>query len=85
ARDILKNELREVLAKGTASSAESAQTGPGSTRPDFGSLEVYYQTVHRAEGGYAASGAEALVRWRHSQRGLLTPASFIPAAEEGGL
>ncbi|KEC69780.1 UNVERIFIED_ORG: diguanylate cyclase (GGDEF)-like protein [Rhizobium esperanzae] len=85
ARDILKNELREVLAKGTASSAGSAQTGPGSTRPDFGSLEVFYQTVHRAEGGYAASGAEALVRWRHSQRGLLTPASFIPAAEEGGL
>ncbi|ANL49200.1 GGDEF/EAL domain-containing protein (plasmid) [Rhizobium phaseoli] len=85
ARDILKNELREVLAKGTASSADSAQSGPGSTRPDFGALEVYYQTVHRAEGGYAASGAEALVRWRHSQRGLLTPASFIPAAEEGGL
>ncbi|KPH07518.1 EAL domain-containing protein (plasmid) [Rhizobium acidisoli] len=84
ARDILKNELREVLAKGTASSA-----GPRSdaiaNRPDFGSLEVYYQTVHRAEGGYSASGAEALVRWRHSQRGLLTPASFIPVAEEGGL
>ncbi|WP_190238062.1 MULTISPECIES: EAL domain-containing protein [unclassified Rhizobium] len=84
ARDILKNELREVLAKGTASSG-----GPHpdlvANRPDFGSLEVYYQTVHRAEGGYSASGAEALVRWRHSQRGLLTPASFIPVAEEGGL
>ncbi|WP_206099938.1 putative bifunctional diguanylate cyclase/phosphodiesterase [Rhizobium leguminosarum] len=84
ARDILKNELREVLAKGTASSAGSP-SDPITTRPDFGSLEVYYQTVHRAEGGYAASGAEALVRWRHSQRGLLTPASFIPVAEEGGL
>ncbi|MBX4962349.1 diguanylate cyclase (GGDEF)-like protein [Rhizobium binae] len=85
ARDILKNELREVLAKGTAASADSPQPGPGGSKPDFGSLEVYYQTVHRAEGGYSASGAEALVRWRHSQRGLLTPASFIPAAEEGGL
>ncbi|PDS84894.1 bifunctional diguanylate cyclase/phosphodiesterase [Rhizobium sp. L18] len=84
ARDILKNELREVLAKSTASSAGSP-SDPITTRPDFGSLEVYYQTVHRAEGGYAASGAEALVRWRHSQRGLLTPASFIPVAEEGGL
>ncbi|ACI57740.1 diguanylate cyclase (GGDEF)-like protein [Rhizobium leguminosarum] len=84
ARDILKNELREVLAKGTASSAGSP-SDPIATRPDFGSLEVYYQTVHRADGGYAASGAEALVRWRHSQRGLLTPASFIPVAEEGGL
>ncbi|EJC83186.1 diguanylate cyclase (GGDEF) domain-containing protein [Rhizobium leguminosarum bv. trifolii WSM2297] len=84
ARDILKNELREVLAKGAASPA-GPQSDPIAARPDFGSLEVYYQTVHRAEGGYAASGAEALVRWRHSQRGLLTPASFIPVAEEGGL
>ncbi|WP_327212572.1 EAL domain-containing protein (plasmid) [Rhizobium beringeri] len=86
ARDILKNELREVLAKGTASSADGPQSDPIANKPDFGSLEVYFQTVHRAEGGgYPASGAEALVRWRHSQRGLLTPASFIPVAEEGGL
>ncbi|MGO7168258.1 putative bifunctional diguanylate cyclase/phosphodiesterase [Rhizobium leguminosarum] len=85
ARDILKNELREVLAKDTASSADGPHSDPIADRPDFGSLEVYYQTVHRAEAGYAASGAEALVRWRHSQRGLLTPASFIPVAEEGGL
>ncbi|HWT58069.1 MAG TPA: EAL domain-containing protein [Rhizobium sp.] len=84
ARDILKNELREVLARGMASSA-GPHSDPIATRPDFGSLEVHYQTVHRAEGGYAASGAEALVRWRHSQRGLLTPAGFIPVAEEGGL
>ncbi|ARO32916.1 GGDEF/EAL domain-containing protein (plasmid) [Rhizobium sp. NXC14] len=85
ARDVLKNELRDVLAKSTAFSAVAPQPGTIGNRPDFGSLEVYYQTVHRAEGGYSASGAEALVRWRHSQRGLLTPASFIPAAEEGGL
>ncbi|OWV75642.1 diguanylate phosphodiesterase [Rhizobium sp. R339] len=83
ARDILKNELREVLAIGTAASANRSL--PDLNRPDFGSLEVYYQAVHRAETGFKASGAEALVRWRHSQRGLLTPASFIPAAEEGGL
>ncbi|WP_179869656.1 putative bifunctional diguanylate cyclase/phosphodiesterase [Rhizobium chutanense] len=85
ARDILKNELREVLAKSTASSGDGLRADPALNRPDFGSLEVYYQTVHRADGGYAASGAEALVRWRHSRRGLLTPASFIPVAEEGGL
>ncbi|EJZ20136.1 diguanylate cyclase/phosphodiesterase [Rhizobium sp. Pop5] len=84
ARDILKNELREVLAKGVAS-AHGTQPDPIANRPDFGSLEVHYQTIHRAENGYRASGAEALVRWRHSQRGLLTPASFIPVAEEGGL
>ncbi|MBX4999496.1 putative bifunctional diguanylate cyclase/phosphodiesterase [Rhizobium lentis] len=85
ARDILKNELREVLAKSTAAFPEVSRSAPTAGRSDFGSLEVYYQTVHRAGQGYPASGAEALVRWRHSQRGLLTPASFIPAAEEGGL
>jgi predicted signal transduction protein with EAL and GGDEF domain len=33
----------------------------------------------------AVRGAEALVRWRHPERGLLPPLSFIGAAEKGGL
>jgi diguanylate cyclase (GGDEF)-like protein/PAS domain S-box-containing protein len=31
------------------------------------------------------AGAEALVRWRHPERGVLPPASFVPFAEQNGL
>ncbi|MEM9694398.1 MAG: GGDEF domain-containing response regulator, partial [Myxococcota bacterium] len=44
-------------------------------------LEVYYQPIHSLESGRVAS-VEALIRWRHPQRGLVSPADFIPVAEE---
>jgi EAL domain-containing protein (putative c-di-GMP-specific phosphodiesterase class I) len=47
-------------------------------------LCVYYQPqVAAAEGPII--GLEALVRWRHPRRGLISPEQFIPVAEETGL
>jgi diguanylate cyclase (GGDEF)-like protein/PAS domain S-box-containing protein len=45
---------------------------------------VYYQPVIVLETR-AISGMEALVRWQHPQRGLVSPLDFIPLAEETGL
>jgi len=47
-------------------------------------LELHYQTVIDIATGQT-SGVEALVRWRHPQRGIISAQSFIPLAEETGL
>ena len=47
-------------------------------------LEVYYQPLYSARTGEIA-GAEALVRWHHPEHGLISPAMFVPIAEETGL
>ena len=51
---------------------------------EHGGLVVYYQPlVSLRTGGLA--GFEALLRWEHPTRGLLSPADFLPVAEESGL
>jgi diguanylate cyclase (GGDEF)-like protein len=47
-------------------------------------LQVYYQPIFHL-GSHKLLGWEALVRWRHPTRGLVSPALFIPVAEETGL
>jgi diguanylate cyclase (GGDEF)-like protein len=47
-------------------------------------LEVYYQPCVSL-GDNSITGCEALVRWRHPERGMIPPAEFIPMAEETGL
>ncbi len=47
-------------------------------------FEVYYQPIVSLFNG-SLSGFEALLRWRHPDRGILQPGVFIPLAEETGL
>ncbi len=47
-------------------------------------FELYYQPLVDLSRARII-GHEALIRWRHPTRGMLTPASFIPVAEETGL
>jgi c-di-GMP-specific phosphodiesterase len=47
-------------------------------------LVVHYQPILNVEDR-SWSGVEALVRWQHPERGLLSPDEFIPLAEETGL
>jgi diguanylate cyclase (GGDEF)-like protein/PAS domain S-box-containing protein len=49
-----------------------------------GELEMYYQPQIDVATG-AMVGAEALMRWNHPERGLLSAAEFLPLAEETGL
>ena len=49
-----------------------------------GELSVHYQPIVRA-AGEEISGFESLVRWQHPTRGPISPAKFIPLAEEAGL
>ena len=54
------------------------------TALDRGQVEMHYQPIVRLDDGSIA-GFEALMRWRHPQRGLLAPGEFIALAEETGL
>ena len=47
-------------------------------------LHLHYQPVISLRTGQI-SGAEALLRWKHPERGLVPPLEFIPLAEETGL
>lgn len=47
-------------------------------------LFLHYQPIVRLEDGQI-TGVEALIRWQHPRRGVISPTSFIPLAEDSGL
>jgi diguanylate cyclase (GGDEF)-like protein len=68
----------EVSERGTVSGREVRD---GLLRGEF---KVHYQPIHNFGTG-GVDTLEALVRWRHPARGLLSPGAFLPAAERSGL
>jgi diguanylate cyclase (GGDEF)-like protein len=48
-----------------------------------GEFELHYQPVVNLESN-EISGVEALIRWRHPEKGIIPPSAFIPVAEEIG-
>src|SRR4030095_16234055 len=49
-----------------------------------GTFEIHYQPLLDLASG-EVTGCEALLRWRHPERGMISPAEFIPVAEDTGL
>ncbi len=45
-------------------------------------FKLFFQTQHKHDGTLV--GAETLLRWQHSEKGLISPAEFIPVAEDTG-
>ena len=51
---------------------------------EAGQIEVYYQPIVDLHHNTIV-GCEALARWNHAERGFVSPAEFIPVAEQSGL
>ncbi len=70
----------EMQAVATANAALTSELRRGVRRREF---VLHYQPQVARDGRML--GVEALMRWRHPQRGLVLPDAFIPQAEDSGL
>lgn len=51
---------------------------------ELGEMELHYQPKVNIQSGHIV-GVEALIRWTHAEMGVISPAEFIPIAEETGV
>jgi diguanylate cyclase (GGDEF)-like protein/PAS domain S-box-containing protein len=84
-----KSQGRNRFSYFTPALQEMAQKRLGLTNDLRGALaanqfQVYYQPIVELATGNIHK-AEALIRWHHPERGMVSPAEFIPLAEETGL
>ncbi|KAA9001726.1 EAL domain-containing protein [Affinibrenneria salicis] len=75
-RRFFTRELREMSLAKHAFQSEFARAY------QYGEFELFYQPQIRL-ADQSMVGAEALLRWRHPQKGLLAPAAFLTALESG--
>jgi diguanylate cyclase (GGDEF)-like protein len=68
-RQQLEQDLRQIITSG---------------RFTEGGFEVHYQPLVNLQTN-SVSGCEALLRWKHARHGMISPAEFIPVAEDTGL
>jgi EAL domain-containing protein (putative c-di-GMP-specific phosphodiesterase class I) len=66
----------------TLASRRSSMTAQLRTAIDAGEMEIHYQPVWLLSPTRDVSGLEALLRWRHPDRGLLTPDTFMNLADQ---
>lgn len=85
AKDTGKNNYQFYMAEMTAKATERlALESDLRSALGQGELSLWYQPIADCKTGHIV-GMEALLRWKHPTRGMISPALFIPLAEETGL
>ncbi|MHB8742384.1 MAG: EAL domain-containing protein [Sulfuricaulis sp.] len=85
AKDTGKNNYQFYIAEMTAKANERlALENDLRSALAQGELSLHYQPIADCKTGRIV-GMEALLRWQHPRRGMISPAQFIPLAEETGL